>query len=103
MRFRALHYTGILFAFLLFIFAPCLLAQETAGATVAASTNNHIKTVWVINMENKNWTGDTLAHNVKGNPEAPFINNTLTRLGAHAVNYANLIHPSEPNKIWEEA
>ena len=54
-------------------------------------------------MENKNWTGDTLAHNIKGNPEAPYINNTLIRHGARAVNYVNLIHPSEPNKIWEEA
>jgi phosphatidylinositol-3-phosphatase len=84
--------------------APQDASQQLAsGATIGSSTTRHIKTVWVINMENKNWTGDTLAHNIKGNPEAPYINNTLIRHGARAVNYVNLIHPSEPNKIWEEA
>lgn len=71
--------------------------------TCAQAQSRHVHTVWVINMENKNWTGDTIANNLKGNPAAPYINNTLIKRGAHAEDYINLIHPSEPNKIWEEA
>jgi phosphatidylinositol-3-phosphatase len=127
MRLKALHYFGMSFMWAIF-FAAVAFGQSTStsadaissvistaipsddppklfrpGTPIKASTSSHIKTVWVINMENKNWTGDTLAHDIKGNPEAPFINNTLARLGAIAANYVNLIHPSEPNKIWEEA
>lgn len=130
MRIKALHYSGMLVAFFsplavtaygqsvstgAQVESPTTLTtistempqggtqKGTPSATGTSGTGHHIKTVWVVNMENKNWTGDTLAHNVKGNPEAPFINNSLARLGAHALNYSNLIHPSEPNKIWEEA
>ena len=127
MRYRALQYSGMIVAFFgslavaangqssatgANVNSPTQVSiqaqqgatqQDVANAIIPNTTSHHIKTVWVINMENKNWTGDTLAHNVKGNPEAPFINNNLVRLGAHAVVYTNLIHPSEPNKIWEEA
>jgi hypothetical protein len=58
-----------------------------------------IQTVFVILMENHNWSS------IKGNPSAPYINNTLLPMGAHAENYSNVpgIHPSEPNYLWLEA
>lgn len=50
-------------------------------------------------MENHNWS------DIKGNPSAPYINNTLLPLGSHAEQYYNPpgIHPSEPNYLWLEA
>jgi hypothetical protein len=58
-----------------------------------------IKSVFVIVMENHDWSS------IKGNPSAPYINETLLRLGAHAEHYTSPagIHPSEPNYIWLEA
>ena len=50
-------------------------------------------------MENHNWSA------IKGNAAAPYINNTLLRLGAHAEQYYNppANHPSLPNYLWLEA
>ena len=65
--------------------------------------------VFVVLMENHNWTQPssfTAVPQIQGNPSAPYINNTLTQLGAYANNYENAgigIHPSEPNYIWLEA
>jgi subtilisin-like proprotein convertase family protein len=53
--------------------------------------------VWVIMMENQDWS------NIKGNPDAPFINQVLLKQGAHAENYVAETHPSEPNYIELEA
>ena len=60
---------------------------------------NPIKTVFVIVMENHNWSS------IKGSASAPYINNTLLPMGAHAENYVNVpgLHPSEPNYLWLEA
>src|ERR1700760_2752917 len=92
-----------------------------------------IKTVFVIAMENHNWTQP--ANQFTGgiqqifqNPNAPFINslvagNAFARINgsevriseqvAYATNYHNVlatptgnndhIHPSEPNYLWAEA
>lgn len=92
-----------------------------------------IKTVFVIAMENHNWTQP--ANQFSGpiqqifqNPNAPFINSlvngtavatingmpvNISRQVAYATNYRNVlatasgnnphIHPSEPNYIWSEA
>jgi phosphatidylinositol-3-phosphatase len=92
-----------------------------------------IKTVFVIAMENHNWTQP--ANQFSGpiqqifqNPNAPFINSlvngtavaaingqqvNISRQVAYATNYHNVlataggnnphIHPSEPNYIWAEA
>ncbi len=92
-----------------------------------------IKTVFVIAMENHNWTQP--ANQFSGpiqqifqNPNAPFINSlvngtavatingqsvNISRQTAYASNYRNVlataggnnphIHPSEPNYIWSEA
>src|SRR5260221_12976254 len=58
-----------------------------------------IRTVFVILMENHNWSS------IKGSQSAPYINDTLLPMGAHAEQYYNppKIHPSEPNYIWLEA
>ena len=70
----------------------------------ADMTPPHIQTVFIILMENHNWTGDRKL-DIKGNPEAPYINNTLIPMASYAGNYYNPpnIHPSLPNYLWLEA
>src|SRR6516164_3517849 len=48
------------------------------------------KTVFLIMMENHNWS------DIKHNPSAPYINNSLLPMGSHAEQYFNPpgIHPS---------
>src|SRR5690242_14307841 len=101
------------------------LGNTNAGA-------QQIKTVFVIAMENHNWTQP--ANQFSGsiqqifqNPNAPFINSLVNGTAvatingkqvliseqvAYATNYRNVlatsganphIHPSEPNYIWAEA
>jgi hypothetical protein len=91
-----------------------------------------IKTVFVIAMENHNWTQPTQVpgriQQIYGNPNAPFINSlvngrasaiidgavvNLSPQVAYATAYHSVlatpggnnphIHPSEPNYIWAEA
>ena len=69
-----------------------------------------VKTVWVILMENHNWTGNNAgaafgAPDLKGNPLAPYINGPLLQTSAHAERYFNPPgnHPSQPNYLWLEA
>src|ERR1700757_1360066 len=92
-----------------------------------------IKTVFVIAMENHNWTqpANQFTGNIQQifqNPAAPFINSlvngsatavingrqvNISKQVAYATNYRNAlatagganphIHPSEPNYIWAEA
>lgn len=69
-----------------------------------------VKTVWVILMENHNWTGNNAgaafgAPDIKGNPLAPYINGELLKISAHAEQYFNPPnnHPSQPNYLWLEA
>ncbi|HKD30274.1 MAG TPA: alkaline phosphatase family protein [Xanthobacteraceae bacterium] len=101
----------------------CLTAAFTVTAA-AADDGRSVKTVFVIAMENHNWTQP--ANQFTGgiqqifqNPAAPFINslvngtNVASRQVAYAANYHNVlatasgnnphIHPSEPNYIWAEA
>jgi phosphatidylinositol-3-phosphatase len=85
----------------------------------------HLKKVFVIAMENHNWTQP--ANQFSGpiqqifqNPNAPFINSlvngtagAVSKQVAYATNYRNVlataggnnphIHPSEPNYLWAEA
>lgn len=77
---------------------------------LADAQMSKVKTVWVILMENHNWTGDNAgasfgAPDIKGNPLAPYINGTLLRTSAHAEQYFNPPgnHPSQPNYLWLEA
>src|SRR5205807_4019435 len=55
-------------------------------------------------MENHNWTGDG-SRDIKGNPAAPYINNTLLPMSSYANRYYNPPgnHPSLPNYLWLEA
>jgi phosphatidylinositol-3-phosphatase len=113
------------------------LLAVSAGLPVHADGNGDggggIKHVFVIAMENHNWTQP--ANQFSGpiqqifqNPNAPFINSlvngtavatingrqvNISRQVAYATNYHNVlatasgnnphIHPSEPNYIWSEA
>ncbi len=108
------------------VFALFALCSLNAGA-------EHIKKVFVIAMENHNWTqpANQFAgpiQQVFQNPNAPFINSlvngtavavinghqvNISRQVAYAANYLNVlatasganphIHPSEPNYLWAEA
>lgn len=55
--------------------------------------------VFVILMENYNWA------DIKGNADAPYINNSLLPIASYADSYFNPpgVHPSEPNYLWLEA
>jgi hypothetical protein len=57
-----------------------------------------IKTVFIILMENKNWS------QIKGSASAPYINQTLLPMASYATQYFNppSDHPSEPNYLWLE-
>src|ERR1700691_2934356 len=78
-------------------------ATKKANGTVSA-TPHHIRTVFIILMENHNWTGNGTL-DIKGNSEAPYINNTLVPMASHAEAYYNPpnLHPSLPNYLWLEA
>src|SRR5215471_9696360 len=87
-----------------------LAAFFTLGAQAAT-----IQTVFVIAMENHNWSqpaSQTSPGQILNNPAAPYINSLVTpgnpnaARTSYASNYRNAgtgIHPSEPNYIWAEA
>ncbi len=104
-----------------------------AGAGSTTVNAQQIKTVFVIAMENHNWTQPTnqftgSIQQIFKNPNAPFINSLvdgsayasingsvvhISEQVAYAANYHNVlatpsgnnphIHPSEPNYLWSEA
>lgn len=86
-----------------------------AGGLACHAYGGSVKTIFVIAMENHNWTQPTTQTSpgqVFGNPAAPYINSLVTpgdpnaAQTAYATNYLNTgvgIHPSEPNYIWAEA
>ena len=83
---------------LLHLFASTTsVIASTDGGTAPA--REHIKTVWIIVMENQNWSS------IKGSKSAPYINNTVLPIASHAEQYFNPpnIHPSLPNYLWMEA
>jgi hypothetical protein len=57
-----------------------------------------IKTVFLIMMENQNWSA------IKGSSSAPYLNKTLLPMASHAEAYSTPPgnHPSEPNYLWLE-
>ena len=91
----------------------CAAAVMAAGASAQAADS--VGSVFVIAMENHNWTqpaGDTGPQQIKGNSAAPFINSLIDPLNPNSaqVSYASNYlaaaigeHPSEPNYIWAEA
>jgi hypothetical protein len=62
-------------------------------------TAGEIKTVFLIVMENHNWSS------IIDNSSAPYINQSLLPQASYALNYHNPPgnHPSEPNYLWLEA
>jgi phosphatidylinositol-3-phosphatase len=89
-----------------------MLAQSPGPVdTVSASVGpQKVKIVFVIMMENKNWTGNDAGASfgdpdLKDNPLAPYINGELFRTSAHPEQYYNPPgnHPSQPNYVWLEA
>src|SRR5437879_4429958 len=58
-----------------------------------------VQTVFIIVMENQEWAG------LKGNTNAPYVNNTLLPMASHCEQYytAPNVHPSLPNYLWLEA
>jgi phospholipase C len=79
--------------------APHVWATALLSPTSRPQTRHAIKTVFLIVMENHNWS------DIKGNPSAPYINHTLLPLASHAEQYYNPPgnHPSLPNYLWLEA
>jgi phospholipase C len=84
--------------------AACLSAAAFSVPAAAGPGATHINTVFIILMENHNWTGDP-TNSIKGNASAPYINNTLLPMASHAEAYYNppSNHPSLPNYLWLEA
>ncbi len=84
--------------------ARALIATAQANVTAPAATPTptnatNKKTVFLILMENHNWS------DIKNSPSAPYINKTLLPMASYAQQYFNPpgIHPSEPNYLWLEA
>ena len=65
--------------------APLLAGVATFGScqTPSPVSQAHIKTVFIILMENKNWA------QIAGSSSAPYINNTLLPMASHAELYFN--------------
>ncbi|MDA3920026.1 MAG: hypothetical protein PF501_04995 [Salinisphaera sp.] len=101
-----------------------LIVLVLAGLTPVTVIAAPVHTVFKIVMENHDWTqpdhkfsGDR--QQIKGNPNAPFINGLvdgtlpISLQVAYASHYYNVlvtnnqhnpdIHPSEPNYVWSEA
>jgi phosphatidylinositol-3-phosphatase len=91
-------------------FSVTMLLLLVVMPAVTNAQMRKVKTVWVILMENHNWTGNNAgaafgAPDIKGNPLAPYTNGTLLHTAAHAERYFNPPgnHPSLPNYLWLEA
>ncbi len=92
--------------------AAAMTLSACAGSAIASGV---IGPVFVIAMENHNWTqpaSQTSPQQVYNNPAAPYINSLVTpgHPNAQYVSYASNcqnvgpgIHPSEPSYIWAEA
>src|SRR5438552_6404190 len=85
--------------FLLFVMPVVINAQMSK-----------VKTVWLILMENHNWTGNNAGAafgdpDLKGNPLAPYLNGFVLHHAAHSERFFNppANHPSQPNYLWLEA
>jgi len=91
--------------------AFCLLA---ATAIAAPASADPIQTVFVVAMENHNFTQptglSTSPEQILGNPAASYMNSLITPGNANAqyvsyfsamTNVGTGIHPSEPNYIWQ--
>jgi phospholipase C len=90
---------------------PIALVLLLAGMpTLSHAQMSQVKTVFLIILENHNWTGNDAGASfgdpdIKGNPLAPYINGPLLKTAAHAEQYFNPPgnHPSQPNYLWLQA
>ena len=90
-----------------------LAGLASLGVTLEANADP-IKTVFVIAMENHNFTQPATQSSppqIFANPAAPYINSLITpgnpnaAQTSYATNYQNVgtgIHPSEPSYLWAE-
>lgn len=82
---------------------PAAPGDAAFSVTLPFVTRNNVAptgtSIFVIVMENHNWS------DIKNNPAAPYINQTLLPMASHAEEYYNPPgnHPSEPNYLWMEA
>jgi len=95
--------------------AKCLARTLLLASLAWQAHADPIQTVFVISMENHNWTqpsSQTSPGQILGNPAAPYINSLVTpgnpnaAQTSYASNYQNAgvgVHPSAPNYIWSEA
>jgi hypothetical protein len=74
-------------------------SHTSAPAATHTPAAHAIKTVFLIVLENKNWSA------IQNSPSAPYIVHTLLPQASYALQYYNPPnnHPSEPNYIWLEA
>jgi phosphatidylinositol-3-phosphatase len=79
--------------------ASAIAAHTLPAATATATSAHPIKTVFVLVMENYNWS------QIAANPSAPYINNVLLPAASYTQRYYNPshLHPSLPNYLWLEA
>jgi hypothetical protein len=82
--------------------SAAMLAAFLVALSATAMHSQSAPIVFLIVMENRNWTG---SGGVDGSLEAPYINKTLVPMAAVAGNYFNPPgnHPSLPNYLWMEA
>jgi hypothetical protein len=78
-----------------FVLTVASVFVVTGSAQTTDTQPSHLKTVWVIVMENQNWA------TIKGSKSAPYINETLLPMASHAEQYFNPpnVHPSLPNYV----
>ena len=88
-----------------------------ATPVISQAQMSKVKTVWIILMENHNWTGNNSgaafgAPDIKGSPLAPYINGPLLAISAHTEQYFNPREPSQPaellvvggrNELWRSS
>jgi len=91
------------------------MEPATVTNTNAIQSLQQIKTVFVIALENHDWTQicpDCAPQQLLGNPAAPYLNSLVTPGNPNAAQVscatayysaAQGEHPSEPNYIWSEA
>lgn len=89
--------------------------DPSLGTSRSALSGVPVKTIFVIAMENHNWTQPvptSSPQQIFGNSAAPYINSLVTpgnpnaAQTSYATKYFNAgvgVHPSEPNYVWAEA